>query len=860
MIKKKKISIVVITLLCLLLLIPLVSAETLTGDLGSSGFAQVTYITPHAYYMGWPSAPYSTPIDTIAFHDFENSGTTKSIVAISHTTLFGFDVGAPAGAAIPVTIRVGNLARTLHNGAIIATGTIGYQRYFNAASPPVEQVGGYIYIVTNDDWNVSGLTGHQWLYLDYDHNDLYNCSWSGSSSYGTGAMPADGHPQWAGDSSPAWLLEGNYLYNKLTDTWASYSATKPSGLGITGYVFKHKDQDATLYNSRAYIFNSTGSIITSDIITNTGFFYFNVPNDQIKIGILSPTGVFYNSSVLFTTGGITPTATPTQTPTPALNIATNITITVQSTIGNQPIEGADVELHNPPSGSYGSTDAIGVFQALYVPHYNNQQFEIDVFKSGYNTVVEYFNVPNVASYTYLVKMTPVVSPTPTPISYEILTLSASPDAIGLGQSTALTVTSTNNTHLTYAGGMRTVLYYENYNLGVGSTFNLIGSYTAENATHWKYRQNATDTWHSGTYNPLTLTATPKYPYTYTYQVAVFDLNSISIGTANKDVSVQGGGGVSGLNMIIGAIDGATTSHLSNFTLTLTEDATGYTQDYGYVAYDKTVNLPRGGIFTAISTKEGYEAGSKTFTVPIDLNVQNGAFGTYVNVNLFNNATKPSAGNTTIAVHVDDKETYYPLPNVQIQVSGITNPKFTGSEGESASFIIPQNTTFTVKASKTGYCPVQETKNTSTNEYMYIDLYMKYGACAGVTPTHTPIPNATTVKPTITPIKLGNQTQAFCGVNMSGNATLVDKGLSLAACVGFKDLEQQRLFWAIILILLFAVILAYYAGGMGALIGAGIGVILAIAAGLLDVWILYALILIGALIIGSKLMGGGQGGG
>ena len=314
MIKMKK-QILIIALLALVaMMISPVMAESVQGDLGASGIAQVTYTANHTYYMGWPGGSYTTPIDTIAFHDFENSGNTKSIISTSHTTLYSFDAGAPAGMAVPVTIRVGNQARTLYNGSIIATGTIGYQRYFNAGNPPVEQTGGYVYIITNDDWNVSGLTGHQWLYLEYDHNDLYNCSWGGSSSYGTGSMPGDGHPQWAGDSGDAWLLEGDYLYNKLTDTWASYAATKPSGLGIEGYVFKHKDGEGTFYNSRAYIFNATGSIITSDTITNTNSFYFNVPYEQIKIGILAPTGVFYNSSVLF--------AAPTPTPTPSPTIPT----------------------------------------------------------------------------------------------------------------------------------------------------------------------------------------------------------------------------------------------------------------------------------------------------------------------------------------------------------------------------------------------------------------------------------------------------------------------------------------------------------------------------------------------------------
>lgn len=314
-----------------------VMAETLTGELGATGINQTLYSKPYAYCYGWPGACGWLPVDLIMWRDFENSGNLKSLIAINTEAamLYHFDAGAPAGVSIPVIARIGNETGLLKTGTIIGNGSIGYQRYYNGASPPVETTGGYIYIVM-DDWNVGSYSGHQWVYLDYNKSAFYNASWAGSSTFGTGTYPDNGAPQWY--KQAGYNLHGNYIFNKNTDTWATYTATKPSGIGISGTINKTRESGVFYYNSRAYILNSTGAVITSQGTSSPSAFNFSVPNEQIKIAILAPGNIWYNSSTLFNiTGSVTPTPTPIagavytiSTSTDFVNVSGTNTVTIAS--------------------------------------------------------------------------------------------------------------------------------------------------------------------------------------------------------------------------------------------------------------------------------------------------------------------------------------------------------------------------------------------------------------------------------------------------------------------------------------------------------------------------------------------------
>jgi hypothetical protein len=180
-------------------------------------------------------------------------------------------------------------------------------------------------------------------------------------------------------------------------------------------------------------------------------------------------------------------------------------------------------------------------------------------------------------------------------------------------------------------------------------------------------------------------------------------------------------------------------------------------------------------------------------------------------------------------------------------------KFTGSQGESASFIGAYNHTYVFQASKDGYCGVSGVVNTNTSATKYLDLYLKYGACAGVTPTHTPIPNST-ITPTLTMIGgygniSGNATR--CGV-LPQNATPIDNIKNAVACLGITDVLGQNLVLALIIMLLIGFIAASKAGAIGFIIGVIIGALIATAMGLLAIWFIVLIVLCAIAVLALKI--------
>ena len=372
---------------------------------------------------------------------------------------------------------------------------------------------------------------------------------------------------------------------------------------------------------------------------------------------------------------------------------------------------------------------------------------------------------------------------------------------------------------------------------------------------WGFKPNMSAPYDYTAQNPVLFTVKPTMSGIYTYTVGIAKNNSESLGSATVNLPINSIGIIqTNLVMTLSAGDGSTTSHLMNYTLILTEVIGGISHTYD-VNYDIEVNLQRGKVFTLTGQKIGYVDNTITFTVPLNQNINYGDLGSFISVPLFPTGAI-SAGNTTVTVHVDDKETYYPLPNVQISMSGVLIPKFTGIEGESVSFILPQNTQFTVTGVKSGYCTVSETKNTSTNDYMYVALYMKYGACLGITPTHTPIPNAT---PFITiPTPIGgygqiNGTATICNNNLPTNASFIDRYIkNPIACAGITDLISQNLLLAVLIIFICAIIAAKFAGAIGFAIGAVLGAIVAMVLGLIPFWIIIVLVLISIAILSIKI--------
>jgi len=283
-------AIIIIALLALVsLMIMPVSAETLTGTLGGIGTNQTLFS------IG--SVTTGSPPTLIVANDIENSGEMYSMVywpgAILNT-----DVGAPVGIGVPFTAYL----LTTYNGVHVdenpvGSGTIGYQKIYNTATPPVEQTTGYLWLVF-DSWNSSGRSGD--VYLDINMTSpyaLYNYTipnmGAGFSSIPSGSI---GLGRIVGNNGAT----GSYSNIKLITAQGTYSATKPSGLNIAGYVNKTG-------NSRIFIQNASDYTVASDNLANDNDFVFSVYPDQIYIKMLSPSGTWYNSSLLF--AAPTPTTT-----------------------------------------------------------------------------------------------------------------------------------------------------------------------------------------------------------------------------------------------------------------------------------------------------------------------------------------------------------------------------------------------------------------------------------------------------------------------------------------------------------------------------------------------------------------------
>jgi len=965
-----------ILVLCLLVLSPIVSAETLTGTIGGSNFTQTTITQSGATSAG------STPINGLYVNTFQNTGNLKSIVLWSKGvgTAFATDVGSPAGSSTPVTIRISNEtldANHLHvktDGRIVGTGTIGYQRVFTTATPPVEvSTAGYIWLAI-DSWDLGTETGVQHLYLDFDHAALYNLSYG---FYGGSGVPIPvGFATFAiarveNDAEDA---SGSSISNlKDNSISATYTVTKPSGIGISGSI------GGKSTSAQAFIYDASGNIITSETTLTPNVFNFSTVSSQVILGIKDGVGNRYNTTTLFSLGFPTPTMTPTPTVTPPggtghtedttgtfyvkngltqaaiadayvemhystaqssdLSIAAytdsngqiifqgmtnaevyeariwkagyqyaqytftatstafvktfsmypdvgdeitipteiDVTVRVMDVNGYTPIEGAYVTARDTLTGSFSTsaqpTNASGYAVFTNVP--NSANIGGTVTKTGY--VFQNWNVPYQAStgsfmpdgdvtvtiqLTAVASVTPtgtIVIPTPTPVSSTTLHLTATPDSISLGDSVTLVGSASNATKLTYAGGLRQTLFYMNKN-NPNQPYNdeLIGVFYNVNATHWKFRtNNAVDFEEPTTDSPLTFVHTPQTNALYTYKFAAFDANTKAVGGLASDNVLVGGGAAAGsLVMNLFASDGRTGSHLMNYQLNLTDDAAGTVTEFGNITYDKDISLLRGNSYTLRASKDLYQSGSQQFVVPLSTSIVEGDNGAIASVKLFPNGWL-SAGNCSVSVHVNDKETYYPIGNVQISIPGYL-PQMTGNDAQSASFNIPQNTAYTVTASKSGYCSVSESRNTSTDTYQYVSIMMKYGSCVGVTPTHTPIPGLTPT-PTAIPTPIGgiyNGTAAVCGV-MPENPTIMDVLRNSFACNGITDLTMQNMALSMLIMLFGAIVLGRVASGIGVLAGAIIGAVVSTAMGILPFWIIIVLIIIAGLIFAGKIFWSNQ---
>jgi hypothetical protein len=335
---KKAILIIALLALVSMMIAP-VYAETLTGTLGGAAYNQTQFT------MSYNSGYTGYPITALYTNDIENSGSISSMVLWPGTTL-STDINAIVGSTATFTAyALTDYSGTRVDQIPVAHGTIGYQKIYNAATPPVEQTTGYVWIQFSE-WNITGRSGDIYLELDYSHNDLYNYTPSKVGFMGSTPSGEIGFSARIGGNG----VTGQYLITRSWFAQGDYTAIKPSGLGITGYVNKTG-------NSRIFIGNASNYIITSDNLANANDFIFNVPSNQIYINMLATSGIWYNSSVLFTVTGPTPTPTVTPTPAPTVPggyVRNNLFVWDQN---DAQIVGADVDVLDVEAGTWTNTTA-----------------------------------------------------------------------------------------------------------------------------------------------------------------------------------------------------------------------------------------------------------------------------------------------------------------------------------------------------------------------------------------------------------------------------------------------------------------------------------------------------------------------
>lgn len=282
----------VLILVCFLIVlsgIGIVSAETLSGTLGESGYNTTTYNVPF-------TGSQASPITKLHIKNIQYSTGTTTLTLFQNGVVSSVDAGAPAGVGIPFTAHL-----TTAGGVQLGDGTIGYQRVFNIEGT---ELPGSMWIYFNN-WSTGGNTGSQTIYLNYSHNNFYNYSFQQET--GSDSTVPNGGMVFKQDAGTA-LASGDYLQLKDISTTAAYTVSKPSGIGITGNITK------TLGSSQAFVFSVSDTILASQSTVSTSPLNFSTSSEQIKIGIYTSNAVWYNSSILFNPG-ITPTPTPTPTAT-----------------------------------------------------------------------------------------------------------------------------------------------------------------------------------------------------------------------------------------------------------------------------------------------------------------------------------------------------------------------------------------------------------------------------------------------------------------------------------------------------------------------------------------------------------------
>jgi hypothetical protein len=402
---KKKYFILALFLLVLCSGIGIVSAETLTGTLGSAN------VTSQNFQATSNDATGSNTFIKVGFKNIENAYGLSSVVGFTNTGLFGTDALAPAGAQTTFTL-------TNETNVTKGSGTIQYQKVFNSIGDQIPN--GYIALVFSQPLtdSIAGLSGDKVWNIHYSRSALYNVTLGSTADGGQYSIPAgrmafvvDGCTGLSGPSGGQYMLfyynTNNFNYNFVN----TYEVSKPSGIGITGWV--NKSSGGTNYPSRVYIFNVTGEIpITNEGLVTNYDFSFGTIKEQIRIGVKDSQNNWYNTSTLFSAGSGTPTPTPTVTPVPTIApgyVRTNVHVWDR---GGNMIHGANIDIKDIGNSSWSNSthDADGISYIDTLPYHQiNIYGSYDVFENEFlpNSLLNQDTGP--AGYTYYLTLYPYES-------------------------------------------------------------------------------------------------------------------------------------------------------------------------------------------------------------------------------------------------------------------------------------------------------------------------------------------------------------------------------------------------------------------------------------------------------------------
>jgi hypothetical protein len=288
----KKINLLFILLVLVISGIGIAQGQTIQDNIGASGFVSNNY-----FFGGGVQTYPAGNFQQFKAVNIELISGAKTLIhfdfdAEHHAT---FDGGAANYGQTPL-----NVTDTV-TGQLIAQGTIGYQRLFDNAFPFPNELAGYQYMSFNF-WNNTGLSGTRLLTLSYNTSAMGNMLYNFPANNETAFNAPSGYIKSScyNGGSDYGTNSGFWTLNKDSEFRNSYSVTKPAGLGIEGYVFKHEIDGSIIYNSRAYIVNATDHTgLTSEAEINSGFFYFNVIASNIIIAIKDPDNNWWNTSALF---------------------------------------------------------------------------------------------------------------------------------------------------------------------------------------------------------------------------------------------------------------------------------------------------------------------------------------------------------------------------------------------------------------------------------------------------------------------------------------------------------------------------------------------------------------------------------